>query len=97
MADRCDCFLPTDPPDDGSEWWQPTLDDEPDDVKAVARVGEDPTLRRAVRRADGSGWSEEGALVNFYREITPPMPWNRVGWCWAEMSHPVVACEPWPL
>lgn len=88
---RCECFLDTEPPY-GVKWWQPTLDDNPGPhVRAVVRIGEDPTLRRAVRLADGSGWIEEGALVNFYKEITPPMPWSRVGTCWAEVSHPVTA------
>ncbi|WP_037065820.1 hypothetical protein [Pseudonocardia acaciae] len=60
-------------------------------VRAVVRYGEEPELRRAVRRPDGSGWSEHGAMVNFYHDITPPMSWTRVGTCWAETSHPVVA------
>jgi hypothetical protein len=95
---KCECFLPTDPPEDGSQWWQPELDMEPGlRVRAVVQVGEDPLVRRAVRLPDGSGWSEEGAMVNFYKEITPPMPWERVGQCWNGVSHPVVACDPWPL
>jgi hypothetical protein len=95
VADRCECHLPTDPPDDGTEWWQPTIDDEPRaKVQAVARFGEPPDLRRAVRRPDGTGWCEYGAMVNYYQDITPPMPWNRVGMCWNEVSHPVVVCEP---
>jgi hypothetical protein len=95
---KCECFLPTDPPDDGSEWWQPIVDDDPGPkVKAVVQVGEDPKYRCAVRRKDGSGWCEHGATVNYYHDITPPMPWARVGRCWADVSHPVVACEPWPL
>lgn len=94
---RCDCHLPADPPL-GVEWWRPDKDEDPGPrVEAVARVGEDPLLRRAVRRRDGSGWTEEGAMVNFYRDITPPMPWERTGMCWNEVAHPVVACEPWPL
>jgi hypothetical protein len=92
---KCDCFLPTDPPSDGTEWWQPTIDDDPGPhVKAVVQVGEDPTLRRAVR-VDG-GWAEYGALVNYYVDITPPMPWSRVGTCWAGVSHPVVALRAMP-
>lgn len=98
MADRCECFLPIGPPSDGADWWQPTIDDDPGPkVRAVIRYGEDPSLRRAVRLPDGSGWAEEGAMVSYYRDITPPMPWTRTGMCWADVSHPVVACDPWPL
>lgn len=87
----CQCFLPTEP-SGGVKWWQPNLDDDPGrHVRAVARCGEDPELRRAVR-VEG-GWVEEGPLVNFYAAITPPMPWRRVGMCWAERSHPVVAAR----
>lgn len=94
MADRCECFLPLAPPATG-EWWQPSLDDEPGPrVRAVVRYRETPDLRRAVRLPDGAGWAEHGHLVNFYNEITPPMPWKRSGMCWAAVSHPVVACDP---
>jgi hypothetical protein len=42
MADpvsKCDCHLPTDPPDDGSEWWQPTVDDDPGPLFLPGRAG----------------------------------------------------------
>jgi hypothetical protein len=94
VVDTCVCFLPLVPPATG-EWWQPIEDDEPDrKVRAVIRYGEDPSLRRAIRRSDGAGWAEHGHLVNYYHDLTPPMPWERTGMCWAEVSHPVVACEP---
>ena len=85
---RCQCFLPTAPPT-GAKWWQPSLDTDPGPpVRAVARHGEDPKLRRAVR-VEG-GWIEVGPLVDFYTDRTPPMSWSRVGMCWAEISHAVV-------
>ena len=68
--------------------WNPTLGGGDFVMGAPPRAGD--------ARA-GSGWVEEGAMVNFYKAITPPMPWARVGTCWADVSHPVVACEPWPL
>jgi hypothetical protein len=78
---KCECHLPTEPPT-GGEWWQPTVDDDPGPkIQAVVQVGEEPNLRRAVRRSDGSGWCEHGAMVNFFHDITPPMPWERVGMC----------------
>ena len=93
---KCECHLPTDPPA-GADWWQPSIDLDPGPkVKAVVQIGEDPKLRRAVRREDGSGWCLHGAMVRCYHDITPPMPWSKVGTCWADVSHPVVACEPWP-
>lgn len=90
---KCDCHLPIDPPE-GANWWQPILDDDPGPhVRAVVRIGGKPTLRRAVRLEDGSGWAEEGAMVDYYKEISPPMPWSRVGKCWANRSHPVVVAR----
>jgi hypothetical protein len=87
----CECGLSLEPPA-GEKWWLPPLDIDPGPgVKVVVRYGEPAHLRRAVRRADGSGWCEHGAMVNYYHDITPPMPWSRVGACWAEKHHPVVA------
>lgn len=96
----CRCYLPLDPPF-GMEWWQPDIDPDPGlRVRAVVRWGDEPELRRAVRLRDGSGWAEHGAMVNFYLDITPPLPWRHVGRCWAENYHPVVAvraeaCSKW--
>lgn len=87
----CECGLSTEPPT-GAKWWRPDVDLDPGpSVRAVVRYGEEPELRRAVRHQDGSGWAEHGAMVNFYQDITPPMSWARVGRCWAETPHPVVA------
>lgn len=88
---RCECHLDLEPPS-GATWWMPTLDDDPGpSVQAVVRCGEAAELRRAVRREDGAGWSEYGAMVDYYHDLTPPMGWERVGTCWAEKPHPVVA------
>lgn len=57
-------------------------------------MGEDPELRRAVRI--DHGWIEVGAMVNFYVDITPPMPWERTGRCFADTPHPVVAVRQQP-
>ncbi|MBV9312156.1 MAG: hypothetical protein JO100_00145 [Pseudonocardia sp.] len=87
---ECRCFLPTKPPATG-EWWRPDLDDDPGKhVQAVVRYGESPELRRAVRRSDDTGWDERGAMVEFV-DITPPMRWERIGRCWDNTPHPVVA------
>ena len=89
ITDACECGLPLKPPASG-EYWLPELDDEPNPrVLVVVRLSEPPELRRAVRRSDGTGWCEHGAMVRFYHDRTPPMPWHRVGTCWAERSHPV--------
>lgn len=87
----CRCGLSLEPPA-GEKWWQPALDVDPGpSVRAVVRYGEPADQRRAVRRADGTGWSEYGSTVNYYHDITPPLSWSRVGDCWAENHHPVVA------
>lgn len=89
--DECRCFLPLKPPESG-DWCRPDIDEDPGRpwVNVVVRYDEDPSFRRAVRLRDGSGWVEKGAGVAFYEDITPPMPWKRVGTCWAEIPHPVV-------
>lgn len=95
-SSTCQCGLSTEPPA-GAKWWRPDLDVDPGaPVRAVVRYGEEPELRRAVRRRDGTGWSEYGAMVNYYHDITPPMGWARVGTCWAGTSHPVVAVHEEP-
>jgi hypothetical protein len=95
-ASTCQCGLSTEPPA-GVEWWRPDLDSDPGpSVRAVVRYGEEPELRRAVRLSNGTGWAEHGAMVNFYQDITPPMHWARVGRCWADTPHPVVAVRQEP-
>jgi hypothetical protein len=86
---RCRCGLDTEPPIVGT-WWRPDLDDDPGrSVNAVIRVGDDPTMRHALRVP--GGWAERGLLVDYYIDITPPMHWSRVGRCWAGTPHPVVS------
>lgn len=95
-SDACACGLSTEPPV-GAKWWRPDLDTDPGpSVRAVVRCGEEPELRRAIRRQDGTGWAEYGAMVNYYHDITPPMNWARVGTCWAGTPHPVVAVREEP-
>lgn len=94
---ECRCLLPIDSPD-GVKWWRPDLDLDPGPrVRAVARYGENPSYRRVVRRDDdGSGRCEHGSMINLYRDITPPMPWERVGRCWDDTPHAVVAVAEGP-
>jgi hypothetical protein len=76
------------------KWWQPQLDTDPGPtVRAVALVGADPSLQRAVRIGHDK-WVERGTKVNFYADRTPPMRWHQVGLCWANRSHPVVEANP---
>jgi hypothetical protein len=76
------------------KWWQPQFDTDPGrDVRAVAIVGADPSLQRAVRIGPDK-WVERGSKVNFYADRTPPMPWYQVGFCWANRSHPVIEVNP---
>jgi hypothetical protein len=57
----------------------------------MVRFGDNPALRRLARRHDGTGWSEDGAMVAFYGDITPPLPWADIGRCWADAPHAVIA------
>lgn len=85
----CDCFLPTEPPI-GVDWWQSDKDADPGKpVRALAPHGENPNLLRWVRVSDG--WAQEGAMVNYYADISRSLPWGQVGRCWADRAHPVVA------
>lgn len=88
-------MFPAFQPPDGIKWWRPDLgDDDPGPhVRAVARYGDDPQLRRAVRRADGQGWDERGAAFDSYLDRSPPLTWQRVGLCWDRKGHPVVAAH----
>jgi hypothetical protein len=89
-AEVCRCGLPTRPPEDGT-WWRPDLDADPGvRVHAVVRYGDKPELRRVERLENNAGWSERGAMVDFYSDRTPPMFWSGVGHCWANTPHPVV-------
>jgi len=90
-ANLCRCGLPMQPPG-GVDWWRPDLDEDPGPrVRAVVRYGDKPALRRVERVPGGAGWAEHGAMVDFYQDRTPPMFWSRVGRCWADTPHPVVA------
>lgn len=90
-VELCQCGLPTTPPLGGT-WWQPDQDDDPGPrIRAVVRRGDQPELRRAERVGATGGWTEQGVMVDFYGDRTPPMPWSRVGQCWAGTAHPVVA------
>jgi hypothetical protein len=88
VTGECGCGLPLEPPA-GVRHWHPDVDPAPAGVDAVARFGQPGELRRA-ERVDG-GWAELGALVNYYSDRTPPMPWREVGNCWCGTRHPVVA------
>jgi hypothetical protein len=85
VADRCVCGLTLDPPLDQGYWW-PSVDEPDKDLSVVVRHTEHPTYRRAVR-ADG-GWIERGASVDGTGR-SEPIPWVRVGTCWAGTEHPV--------
>src|SRR4051812_16936022 len=88
---KCPCGLPTAPPE-GVDWWRPDLDLDPGPpLFVVVRYGEDPEVRRAVRLGNDAGWAEYGWRVNLFADITPPLLWARVGLCWADTPHPVIA------
>lgn len=88
MADRCECGLPLDPPQNRDYWW-PSVDAPDADINVIIRYGESsPEFRRAVR--ESYGWRERGIAVD--GTGTPgTIPWERVGHCWAGTEHPVIA------
>jgi hypothetical protein len=91
MGEReCGCGLPIDPPRDARSW-RPDRDLDPGlPVRIVAYHGADPGLYRWERVDLSSKWSQHGAAVNFYRELTPPYDWPEIGICWAKTKHAVV-------
>lgn len=90
-AELCRCGLPTRPPV-GVAWWRPDQDEDPGlRVRAVVRYGDQAQLRRVQRVDNNAGWTERGAMVDFYQDRTPAMAWAHVGRCWADTPHPVVA------
>ena len=90
MSAECACGLPLEPPA-GTKHWHPTRDIPPATVMTVARFGQDPELRRAIRVGGSVYWTEHGYMVNYYADRTPPIRWIEVGTCWAGTRHPVVA------
>lgn len=93
-VELCRCGLPTRPPV-GLTWWRPDQDEDPGPrVRAVVRYGDQPQLRRVERIGGDDGWAEHGAMVSFYQDRTPPMPWRDIGHCWAQNPHPVLAVRP---
>ncbi|HZD16406.1 MAG TPA: hypothetical protein VE196_15040 [Pseudonocardiaceae bacterium] len=91
QADRCDCGLPFGPPRDQDYYW-PSIDSPDPQVSTVARYGEHPTYRRAVRVP--SGWMKRGVSVDESGRPSAIVAWEQVGHCWADTEHPVVAVNP---
>lgn len=88
MTSKCDCFLLLDAPDDVKSW-RPDRETDPGPAfQAFARYSEDPNHRRVVRVR--GGFAEEGYEVNYYGDITKPMPWELVGKCVLGRAHAVV-------
>jgi hypothetical protein len=56
----------------------------------LVRLGDEPGLRRWVRIGDTSMWEQRGSMVNYYVDITPPFPWEKIGECAWGTQHPVV-------
>lgn len=90
MSVKCDCHLLLGCPE-SVKYFRPDHEGDPGRrFRAFARYGDDPMVRRVEREGDSALFREEGAEVNFYKDITPPMPWERIGLCWAGKAHPVV-------
>jgi hypothetical protein len=90
VADRCDCGLPLDPPAEGDYYWA-SIEPPDADLSTVVRYGEHPTYRRAVRVP--SGWIVRGTAVERPGRPDVILRWERLGMCWADTEHPVVAAD----
>ena len=88
---ECPCYLPLNPPAD-EPVMIPSRDPEPGpEVKIVALWGQNPAVLRMERVA--TGWHTRGAAAS-HHEITPPEPWETVGFCYRGAEHPVVDVTP---
>jgi len=89
---ECACFLPLRTPS-GQRFWIPTVHPEPPEhITVVAHYGRDPLFLRMERVPGGGGWKTLGAAAS-HHEVTPPEPWEEVGFCRCKVEHPVIAVE----
>jgi hypothetical protein len=92
---RCHCTLPLTVPPAHVRIWYTERDPDPGPwVSNVVRWGDEPDMRRWVRRTgtDNDNWDQKGTLVDgFHEKDTPPSKWPELGPCFIGRSHPVYA------
>ncbi|GAA5158162.1 hypothetical protein GCM10023321_37530 [Pseudonocardia eucalypti] len=99
----CSCGALLEAPLDARCWW-PDQEDDPGAAVCtdLVRPGDHPLFRRWVRLDDSSMWEQRGSMVNYYTDITPPFPWEKIGECAWGTQHPVVYVrkppgQPWVI
>jgi hypothetical protein len=92
---RCHCTLPLTMPPAHIRTWDTGRDPDPGpSVTNVVRWGDEPHMRRWVRRTgtDNDKWDQKGIMVDGYHEHdTPPSTWPELGRCFIDRLHLVYA------
>jgi hypothetical protein len=85
---RCHCTLPlTVPPAHVRTWYTDRGPDPGPSVSNVVRWGDEPHMRRWVRRTDTDKWDQKGIMVDgFHEHDTPPSSWPDLGRCFIDRS-----------
>jgi hypothetical protein len=97
---RCHCTLPLTVPPAHVRIWDTDRDPDPGlPVTNVVRWGDEPHMRRWVRRTgdDTDKWDQKESLVDGYHEDdTPPSSWPELGRCFIDRPHLVYAVRRTP-
>jgi hypothetical protein len=95
---RCHCTLPLTVPPAHIRIWYTDCDPDPGpSVTDVVRWGDEPHLRRWVRRPSTNMWDQKGIMVDgFHEHDTPPSSWPELGPCFINRPHPVYAVRHTP-
>lgn len=95
---RCHCTLPLTVPLAHIRIWDTDRDPDPGPwVSNVVRWGDEPRMRRWVRRTGTDMWDQRGVMVDgFHEDDTPPSSWPELGRCFVKRLHPVYAVRRTP-
>jgi hypothetical protein len=95
---RCHCTLPLTLPPAHVRIWNTDRDPDPGPwVNNVVRWGDEPRMRRWVRRVGTDMWDQKGVMVDgFHEDDTPPSSWSELGRCFIDRPHPVYAVRRTP-
>jgi len=84
-----------DPGTRGQLWWMSAKDADPGPaVSSVARVGDEPAMRRWERVGTTSTFKQVGSMVDFYADLTRATPWHLIGRCFLDYHHDVQPAVP---
>jgi hypothetical protein len=95
---RCHCTLPLTVPPAHVQIWYTDRDPDPGpSVTDMVRWGDEPRMRRWVRRTGTGMWDQRGVMVDgFHEDDTPPSSWPELGRCFIDRPHPVYAVRRTP-